>query len=530
MSKGLPQGLAGGGCGAETGVVEFPLRLGAPADCARVAALFARAGFREEPICRGLGIPNMSRIGKVAPAGLDLAAALGSATLAALVRVFVFTQMVPREDLEGAIDPSDLRALERLDLLRPGRDGHCYSPAFVYPVAGFVIASDRHDSPDGSDVVLASDVVFPALDAGTLRFLGVIARSPVADALDLCAGTGIAALVLSRHVERVVAADITPRAAHFARFNALLNGRPNVEIAVGDLYDPVAGRTFDRIVAHPPYVPALEQSRVFRDGGDTGESILRRIVAELPRYLRPGGTLYCVSAGWDAKDGPLESRLRRWLGERAREFDVIFAQQEEVAPERLARWLADKAAPGDRSAPALWEQHFRDAGLERNVYGAIVVHRAEAAAVGGGRDPVTVRPRLSPRTDGSCFEWALRWYRWRAEQEVSGRLSQALLDSRPRLGSQLRARVTYAPRDGDLAVTEIVLKSDRPFRSVTGIEPWMLQLVRGFGQGLTARAVYEAARGAGQLPEGFGPDDFATLVAMMVERGYAEVEDRVLGT
>src|SRR5207247_2324413 len=171
MSKGLPQGLAGGGCGAETGVVEFPLRLGAPADCARVAALFARAGFREEPICRGLGVPNISRIGKVAPAGLDLAAALGSATPAAL--------------------------------------------------------------------------------AGPLRFVGVSGRSPVADALDLCAGTGIAALVLSRHVERVVAADITPRAAHFARFNALLNSRPNVEIAVGDLYDPVAGRTFDRIVAHP---------------------------------------------------------------------------------------------------------------------------------------------------------------------------------------------------------------------------------------------------------------------------------------
>src|SRR5439155_20466419 len=203
-------------------------------------------------------------------------------------------------DVAGTIDPSELGALEALDLLRPGALGHCYSPAFVYPVAGFVIASDRHDSPDGSDLVLASDVVFPALDAGTLRFLGVIPRSPARDALDLCAGTGIAALVLSRHVERVVAADITPRAGHFATFNARLNGRTNVEVVQGDLYEAVAGRTFDRIVAHPPYVPALEQARVFRDGGDTGETVLRRIVAELPRYLRPGGALYCVAAGWDA--------------------------------------------------------------------------------------------------------------------------------------------------------------------------------------------------------------------------------------
>jgi len=56
----------------------------------------------------------------------------------------------------------------------------------------------------------------------------------------------------------------------------------------------------------------------------------------------------------------------------------------------------------------------------------------------------------------------------------------------------------------------------------------MLQLVGGFGQGHTAREVYEAARAASELPEGFGPEDFATLVAMMVERGYVEVDESLL--
>jgi SAM-dependent methyltransferase len=508
--------------------VDFPLRLDAPAERARVAALFERAGFREGRICRALGITNISQIGKIAPAGLDLVVALGSETLAALVRVFVFTQLVPRDELERTIDGPELAALQELDLLRPGSNNDYYSPAFVYPVAGFVIASDRHDSPDGSGIVLASDVVFPALDAGTLRFLGIIARSPVRDALDLCSGTGIAALMLSRYAEHVVAADITLRSAHFARFNAFLNGCSNVDIVVGDLYEPVAAQKFDRIVAHPPYVPALEQARVFRDGGDTGEALLQRIVAQLPLHLRPGGTLYCVSAGWDAVDGPLETRIRRWLGVGERDFDVIFAQQEEVAPERLARWLADKQAPGDRRVPALWEQHFREAGLERNVYGAIVLQRSDGGRTGTAREPITLRNRLSARTDGSSFEWALRWYEWRSRQAAAGRLSQVLLDTRPRLGRQLRARVTYAPRDEALAVTEITLQSDHPFRSSTGIELWMLQLVRGFGHGRTAREVYAAARGAGQLPEGFETDDFTTLVAMMIERGYLEVEDSLL--
>ena len=144
------------------------------------------------------------------------------------------------------------------------------------------------------------------------------------------------------------------------------------------------------------------------------------------------------------------------------------------------------------------------------------------------RLPTTPSSLSSPRTDGSCLEWALRWHRWKAEQEAGGRLARALLDSRPRLGSRLRARVTYAPENGTLAMTEIALQADRPFRSATTIEPWMLQLLGAFGQGRTAHEVYEAAQAAGQLPEGFGPEDFATLVAMMIERGYLEVDESVL--
>jgi len=521
-----------------------PLRLGQPADFARVRALLEHARFDEQTICRGLGIPNISQIGKMLPEGLDLAAALGSPTLAALARVFVFGRTVPQGELERAVEQPALDSLLALDLLRIGRFAGTaevpheayYSPVFVYPVAGFVTASDRHDNPDGSGLVLASDVVFPALDAGTLRFLGIMPRSSAAEALDLCSGTGIGALVLSRYAQRVVAADITVRAAHFARFNALLNGCPNVQVAQGDLYEAVTGRTFDRIVAHPPYVPALAERAVFRDAGETGESVLQRIVANLPRYLRPGGVLYCVSAGWDATEGPLESRIRGWLGEWEREFDVILAEQEQVAPEQLARWLADKARATGPAVRAWWEQRFRGAGLQRHVYGAIVLRRAGTEGARGGREPVTVRPRLSPLTDGSCLEWALRWHRWRAEQQASGRLSQALLDSRPRLGSRLRARVTYAPQavegeaggGGDLALAEIVLQSDRPFREATKIEPWMLPLVARFGHGRTAREVYDGARQESEVPEGFGPDDFATLVAMMIERGYLEVSDLVL--
>ena len=72
------------------------------------------------------------------------------------------------------------------------------------------------------------------------------------------------------------------------------------------------------------------------------------------------------------------------------------------------------------------------------------------------------------------------------------------------------------------------LSPSSPLIMDTKIEPWMLPLVARFGHGRTAREVYDGARQESEVPEGFGPDDFATLVAMMIERGYLEVSDLVL--
>jgi hypothetical protein len=68
------------------------------------------------------------------------------------------------------------------------------------------------------------------------------------------------------------AIDVADRSTDFARFNARLNGLSNVTAVSGDLYAPVAGLTFDRIVAHPPYVPSRETTMVYRDGGATGRA------------------------------------------------------------------------------------------------------------------------------------------------------------------------------------------------------------------------------------------------------------------
>ena len=393
-------------------------------DFSRVESLLRSLRFDEETVCRSLGIASLADLGSVRRDTVDLARA-GSGALALLFRLFLFIEPVPRGELAAALDNDALNPLLALDLLRPGppqngAETYC-ATVLLYPVAGLLIASDRHENPDRSPFVPPADVVFPAIFGGTLRFLQVLPTSPAADVLDLCAGTGIGALVLSRHASRVVAADITGRAAHFARFNRLLNRCPNVEVAQGDLYEAVEGRNFDRIVAHPPYVPAATATQIFRDAGETGEAILRRIIEGLPQFLRCGGAFYSVCAGWDAKDVRFEERVHTWLGATRDEFDVLFAVHHEMSPADVARGLAERARSNDPAQLADWRQVFGEAGVERRVYGALVIDRP--GAPGASRpSPIRRRLRLSPLTDASSFEWMLRWLRRRETLEACGEL------------------------------------------------------------------------------------------------------------
>lgn len=122
-------------------------------------------------------------------------------------------------------------------------------------------------------------------------------------ALDLCTGSGAIGitLALERKGARVVATDLSAEALAVARENAAALGAA-VTLVAGDLFAAVApGERFDVIVSNPPYVPTGELAGLSRevrrepplalDGGADGLALLRRIAAEAPRWLAPGGTL-----------------------------------------------------------------------------------------------------------------------------------------------------------------------------------------------------------------------------------------------
>jgi release factor glutamine methyltransferase len=128
-------------------------------------------------------------------------------------------------------------------------------------------------------------------------------------AIDLCTGTGAIAKVLAAaHPRaRVVASDLDPRAVACARANG-------VDAFEGDLFSPLPvglEGNVDLVVGVVPYVPtpallllhhdALAfESRLSYDGGPDGADILRRVLAESPRFLRAGGVVLLELGGEQA--------------------------------------------------------------------------------------------------------------------------------------------------------------------------------------------------------------------------------------
>lgn len=150
---------------------------------------------------------------------------------------------------------------------------------------------------------LSADSVFFGPD--TYRFCAFVARS-----LDRCSclvdvgcGSGAGGLVAAGLAERVVLADISPRALRFAAINARLAG-VTAEVVESDVLGSVEG-PIQAVIANPPYLRD-SNARLYRDGGGQhGEALSLRILRESLARVVPGGkvVLYTGAAIVDGRDG-----------------------------------------------------------------------------------------------------------------------------------------------------------------------------------------------------------------------------------
>jgi release factor glutamine methyltransferase len=181
------------------------------------------------------------------------------------------------------------------------------------------------------DVRVDPGVYVPRPQTEALAHRAVTRLPATGIALDLCTGSGAIAMTLATHRPDagVVATDVDARAVTCARTNG-------VDARCGDLFEPVLldlQRRVDVVVAVVPYVPTPSlrllprdtfafESPLAYDGGPEGTDVLRRVVAESPRFLRVGGALL-LELGGDEADA-----IRGDL-DRAGFLDVLLRYDEE---------------------------------------------------------------------------------------------------------------------------------------------------------------------------------------------------------
>lgn len=234
-------------------------------------------------------------------AGMSIAEVLRQAPLEPLEKRILLTQALGLSRIELITQSSrTLTAIEAQQvsaLLQRRLDGE--------PIA--YITGEREFY--GLALHVTSDVLIPRPETELLVELALERMMHGARVLDLGTGSGAIAVAIAhaRPDAEVTAVDVSPAALEVARSNALRHGA-SISFLHSDWYRGTNEKSFDLIVANPPYIEAndihLEQGDLrfeprgaLTDGAD-GLAALRIIIRGAPNHLAPGGWLL-MEHGYD---------------------------------------------------------------------------------------------------------------------------------------------------------------------------------------------------------------------------------------
>jgi ribosomal protein L3 glutamine methyltransferase len=159
----------------------------------------------------------------------------------------------------------------------------------------------------------------------------------VESAVDICTGSGCLAVIAAKFfpMASVDAVDLSADALEVAKLNlAEHEVADQVELHQGDLFAPLAGRTYDLIITNPPYVDheALDgyppefraEPQMAHDGGADGLDLVRQILADAPAHLNPGGGMICeIGSGREILEEEFPHLEFQWI-ETAQSQDAVF--------------------------------------------------------------------------------------------------------------------------------------------------------------------------------------------------------------
>lgn len=155
----------------------------------------------------------------------------------------------------------------------------------------------------GLEFTVTPAVLIPRPETELLVETALAHAGPAPRIADVGTGSGCIIVTLARHLPqaRCYAVDLSAAALEVARLNAARHGvAERIRFLEGDLLAPLP-EPVDLIVSNPPYVAESEWETlpvsVRREpalallGGEEGLDAVRRLLAQAPASLRPGGML-----------------------------------------------------------------------------------------------------------------------------------------------------------------------------------------------------------------------------------------------
>jgi len=181
-----------------------------------------------------------------------------------------------------------------------------------------------------------------ALGAGALGL--VPEPEAIGSVLDLCTGSGCLAIIAAMCLPNadIDAVDLSADALEVAKLNLADHGlEDRIRLLRGDLFKPVKSARYDLIITNPPYVAAAEvaafppeyanEPRMAHLGGPDGLDLVRRILAEAPSHLTPGGGLICeIGTGRHILEAEYPTLPFTWLDTEQSEGEVFWLSRRDL--------------------------------------------------------------------------------------------------------------------------------------------------------------------------------------------------------
>jgi methylase of polypeptide subunit release factors len=477
-------------------------------DSKRLLSTFEEAGYTEANLVRHLGAAELPSYRlRNEPRLLDRTSDV--TLLNTLLRWFWLGRSQSAKDAAPVPQPL-LQLLLESGLL--DKNGELFAPsALLLPVQQFLVAADHPSAIHRGE---SGMVLWPN---PTSKFLSRFAlRRQSRATLDLGTGSGILSLGAAAHSASVVATDVNPRVPCFVNFNARLNGIENIEMLLGDSFQPVAGRTFDLILSNPPFFITPRNDFTFCDNPLDLDQLCRQLVREAPNYLNQDGYLEMLCEWAQVSGQPWEERIAEWLdgtGCDAWVMKGLTQYPEEYAQHRIAETAPDTGQ--DRDLYEGYMSYYRKHRVEAIHDGVIVMRRRS------GRN--WVRIEEVPKTaTGDLAEMVMATFAAH-DLLLDMESDERLLAVKPKLAGQVRLEQVCSQAGGDWQAESLTLRLVRGFAFQLTIQP----LVAGFlatcdGTRTAAQAIQHLATSV-NVPLETVKRECLAILRKLIERGFIEV-------